>query len=74
MASNNSEMEFSNELSKTQFGNTLTEIKYVRNILYEIGPDPTDEEIDRAISLAKVDEFQDRMEKMYDPDMVRNKK
>ena len=61
MASNNSEMKF---------GNTLTEIKYIRSVLSEIGPEPSDSEIDRAITLAKVDMFQEEMEKNYDPEMV----
>ena len=53
------------------FGNTPAEIKYIRNILFEIGPEPSDAEIDRAITLAKVNMFQDKMEKFYDPEMVR---
>ena len=72
MASNNLEMEFGNELS---------EIKFIRRVLLELGiPDETNSEIDRAITLAKVDEFQERMESeasacgpMYDPDMLKNK-
>ena len=59
--------------SKTNFGNTLTEIKYIKSVLAEIGPEPSDAEIDRAITLAKVDNFQDRMEKFYVPDMIKNK-
>ena len=55
--------------SQMNFGNTLDEIKYIRNILFEIGPEPSDVEIDRAITLAKVDMFQESMEKFYDPDM-----
>ena len=58
--------------SQMNFGNTLDEIKYVRSILFEIGPEPSDTEIDRAITLAKVDMFQDKMEKFYDPEMVGN--
>ena len=62
MSGNNSEMNLGNELS---------EIKFIRSVLSEIGPYPTDEEIDRAITIAKVDMFQDKMEKFYDPEMVR---
>ena len=47
--------------TKTEFANTLDEIKYIRNVLCEIGPNPTDVEIDRAITLAKVDMHQDKM-------------
>ena len=57
---------------KTQFGNTLAEIKFIRSVLFEIGPEPSDIEIDRAITLAKVDRFQNEMEKAYDPEMVGN--
>ena len=54
MASNNLEMEFGNELS---------EIKFIRRVLLELGiSDEKNSEIDRAITLAKVDEFQERME------------
>ena len=60
------------KLSNDTFGNTLNEIKYIRSVLSEIGPEPTDAEIDRAITLAKVDMFQDKMEKFYDPEMVGN--
>ena len=67
MATNNSEMEF----AKNTFGNTIAEIKFIRSVLFEIGPEPSDAEIDRAITLAKVDMFQDKMEKFYDPEMVR---
>ena len=63
MASNNSEMKFGNEIS---------EIKFIRRVLLELGiVDETNSEIDRAITLAKVDEFQDRMKNMYDPDMLK---
>ena len=55
--------------SQMNFGNTLDEIKYIRSVLSEIGPEPTDVEIDRAITLAKVDMFQEKMEKFYDPEM-----
>ena len=56
MASNNSEMKFGNELS---------EIKFIRRVLLELGiPDETNSEIDRAITLAKVDEFQERMNEL----------
>ena len=51
----------SGEKTKTNFGNTLAEINYIRNVLFEIGPNPTDVEIDRAITLAKVDMHQDKM-------------
>ena len=65
MASNNVEMEFANELS---------EIKLIRRVLLEFGVfDEKNSEIDRAITLAKVDAFQEEMEKMYDPDMMKNK-
>ena len=60
MDSNNVEMNFAN---------TLDEIKYIRSVLSEIGPEPSDTEIDRAITLAKVDMFQDKMEEFYDPEM-----
>ena len=58
--------------SQMNFGNTLDEIKYIRSVLSEIGPEPTDAEIDRAITLAKVDMFQEKMEKFYDPEMCPN--
>ena len=62
MDNNNSEMKFGNELS---------EIKLIRRVLLEFGVfDEENSEIDRAITIAKVEEFQDRMEKMYDPEMV----
>ena len=51
--------------NKTEFGNTLKEIKYIRSVLCEIGPDPTDGEIDRAITLAKVDFQQDKMNEEF---------
>ena len=47
--------------SEMKFGNTLSEINYIRNVLCEIGPDPTDAEIDRAITLAKVDKMNGQM-------------
>ena len=65
MASDNSEMKFGNELS---------EIKLIRRVLLEFGVfDETNSEIDRAITLAKVDALQDRMENMYEQDMLKNK-
>ena len=74
MASNNSEMEFTNELSETTFGNKLWELDFVRRILFEFGlPNEEDNEIDRIITRVKVDMFQEEMEKMYDPEMERNK-
>ena len=60
----------SSNSSETNFGNTLAEINFIRSILFEIGPEPSDTEIDRAITLAKVDRFQDEMEREYDPDML----
>ena len=62
---NNSEMEF-----KTQFGNELSEIDFIHRVLLELGVVETTKEIDRAITLVKVDVFQDKMEKFYDPDML----
>ena len=65
MASNNSEMKI-----KTQFGNELSEIDFIHRVLLELGVVETTKEIDRAITLVKVDMFQDKMSGMYDPDMV----
>ena len=48
--------------NKTKFGNELSEIKFVKRILLEFGlPDEKDTEIDRIITIAKVDEAQDKM-------------
>ena len=49
--------------NKTKFGNELSEIKFVKRILLEFGlNDEKDTEIDRVITIAKVDEAQDKME------------
>ena len=63
----NSQMDF-----KTQFGNELSEIDFIRRVLLELGVVETTGEIDRAITLVKVDVFQDEMKKNYDPEMVGN--
>ena len=48
--------------SKTKFGNELSEIKLIRRVLLEFGvSDENDTEIDRVITLVKVDETQDKM-------------
>ena len=47
--------------SETKFGNTFSEIKFIRRVLLELGVSEVDTEIDRAITLAKVDETQDKM-------------
>ena len=70
LLSNKSPKKISDTKVEKEFGNELSEIKFIRWVLLELGVvDETNYEIDRAITLAKVDEFQDRMEKMYDPDM-----
>ena len=56
--------------SKTDFGNELSEIEFAQRLLFEFGLDNSDGmEIDRTITKIKVDMFQDKMEKFYDPDM-----
>ena len=70
MASNNLETHFENEVSETTFGNKLSELDFVRRILFEFGiHDEEEMEIDRIITRVKVDIFQEKMEKEYDPDM-----
>ena len=58
---------------KTKLGNELSEIKFVKRILLEFGlPDKKDTEIDRVITLAKVDMEQDKMnEKEADKKVVK---
>ena len=51
--------------NKTEFGNTLSEIRFIKIVLSEIGPDPSDKEIDRAITLAKVDEQHEKMNEEF---------
>ena len=48
--------------NKTVFGNETSEIKFVKRILLEFGlHDEKDSEIDRIITIAKVDMTQDKM-------------
>ena len=49
----------------TNLGNTPDEIKYIRSVLSEIGPDPSDAEIDRAITLTKVDIQHDKLSEEF---------
>ena len=64
----------SSNTSLTTFGNELSEIDFARRLLFEFGLDNGDDtEIDRVITRVKVDMFQDKMEREYDPEMVRNK-
>ena len=66
-------MSGNNSQSKTTFGNELWEIDFTQRILFEFGLDNSDAmEIDRTITKIKVDMFQDKMEKFYDPEMVGN--
>ena len=47
---------------ETNFGNTHSEIKFIKRILLEFGlSDEKDMEIDRIITIAKVDMQQDKM-------------
>ena len=55
--------------SKTDFGNEFSEVEFVRRVLLELGVFEENSEIDRIITKIKVDEFQEKMEKYYDPDM-----
>ena len=49
--------------NKTNFGNEPSEVKFVKKILFEFGlPDEKDNEIDRIITIVKVDMHQDKME------------
>ena len=48
--------------NKTTFGNSTSEVNYVKRILFEFGLDnEKDNEIDRIITLVKVDMKQDEM-------------
>ena len=48
--------------NKTTFGNEPSEIKFIKRILLEFGlNDEKDSEIDRVITIAKVDMKQDKM-------------
>ena len=47
--------------SETTFGNKLSEVDFVKRILFEFGVDEMDLEIDRTITRVKVDIFQDEM-------------
>lgn len=50
--------------SETKFGNKLSEINFVRHVLLEFGVSgEKDTEIDRIITLAKVEVSQDKMMK-----------
>ena len=49
------------------FGNELSEIKFIRRILLEFGVfGEADSEIDQAITFAKVDQTQDRMDTIFE--------
>ena len=53
--------------SQINFGNELSEIKLIRRVLLEFGIfGESDMEISRALTLAKVDEFQDRMNARFE--------
>ena len=57
MVSNKSSMNLANELS---------EIKFIRRVLLEFGVfDETDEDVDKAIILAKIDETQEKMDALF---------
>ena len=53
-------------MSSQNLANELSEIKFVRRVLLEFGVfDETNEEIDKAIILAKIDATQDKMDALF---------
>ena len=59
--------EMPNKNSKSDFGNTHSEVEFVRRVLMEFGlPDEKKMEIDRIITQVKVDMKQDEMNKKFE--------
>ena len=53
-------------VSETKFGNELSDIKFVKRVLLEFGlHNEEDNEIDRVITIAKVDMKQDEMKEEF---------
>ena len=53
-------------MSSQNLANELSEVKFIRRVLLEFGVfDETDEEIDKAIILAKIDETQEKMNALF---------
>ena len=65
-AGTNKRMASNFNSSSITLANELSEIKLIRRVLLEFGVfDETNDEIDRAITLAKVDAVQDKMDAMF---------
>ena len=52
--------------NKTDFGNLPSEVDYIKRILFEFGLNEKENEIDRIITLVKVDINQDKMNKEFE--------